>query len=114
MAAVQLVAAVVGLAVLLGGAVAVLFFFSKKNTQDFVRQENVDVKARLETVEKAVVEAKAAEAACQVRLVKAEATIATLTEVFSGNNAVIELKALVDTNHQVVMAKLEELHAVAS
>lgn len=101
-AAIQLVAAVIGTAILLGGAVATLFFFSKRNTQDFVRQENVDIRSRLATVEES-------EKACQKRLNKAEATIATLTEVFSGHNAVVELRGIVDEHHHSVMARLDEL-----
>ena len=105
--AIGLVTAVIGLAILLGGSVAVLFAYFKKTTKDILRVENSDLRDRLATVETSDKE-------CKIRLAKAEATIKTLTEVFSGHSAVVELKALVDENHQKVMAKLDELRVNAT
>lgn len=99
---VAIVSGVVGLAILLGGAAAIGYTHFRKTARDVLRQENEDVNKRLDSVEKS-------EQQCQLRLAKAESTIQTLTDVFSGHNSVVELKAVVNDNHQTVIEKLDEL-----
>lgn len=104
-AIVGLISSVIGLAVLLGGAVAVLFAYFRKSTRDILRQDNADLRTRLTTVEES-------HRNCEERLARNEATIKTLTDVVTGASAVAELKDIVDNNHQVVMAKLDQLSSV--
>lgn len=106
---VAIVSGVVGLAILLGGAAAIGYTHFRKTARDVLRQENIDVNKRLDSVEKS-------EQQCQLRLAKAESTIQTLTDVFSGRNSVIELKTVVNDNHQTILEILEDLrrHAASS
>lgn len=100
--AIALVSAIIGLAILLGGSIAVLFAYLKKTTKDILRVENSDLRDRLTTVEKA-------EDECKERLVRAESTIKTLTDVVTGASAVAELKETVERHHQTILARLDRL-----
>lgn len=96
--AISLVASVFGLAILMAGAIAVVFSQAKKNGRDYVRQENADLTVRLETVEKERDELKERVAALEGALA-----------VVSGMSAVTELRAAVTAYHEELTKRLDRL-----
>lgn len=101
-ALVSLVSAVIGLAILLGGAVAVLFSQLKKNTNQIIRDENDDLTRRLKTVE-------TKEEECKERLSKQEATTKVLTDMVTGTTAVADLSTVVAGYHAELVNRLDAL-----
>lgn len=98
----SVVASVLGLAMLLGGAVAVLFSQLRRNTTQIVREENQDLRDRLRTVEQL-------EEECKERLTKAETTIQVVSDMVTGASAVAELATLVAFNHDEMLRRLDRL-----
>ena len=96
--------AVLGLAVLLGGVIAVLFSQLRRNTTAIVREENEDLRNRLRTVEML-------EETCKERLASQEATTQVLSDMVTGASAVSELGALVGSNHEDVIRRLDTIDA---
>lgn len=101
-AAVSFVAAVLGLAVLLGAVIAVLFSQLRRNTTALVREENEDLRKRLDTV-------IVAEKECSVRLAKQEATTKILSDLVTGTTAVKELSMIVTANHEAIVTRLDKM-----
>lgn len=102
--------AVMGLAVLLGGVIAVMLSQLRRNTTSIVREENEDLRQRLASVEaqeKECKEALATQAAAHgERMAKAEATMKVLSDMVTGASAVVELTTVVSTNHSETLNRL--------
>lgn len=96
------ISAVLGLAALVGAAIAVLFSQLRKNTTQIVREENEDLRKRLVTVE-------SAEEQCKDRLAKQEATTQVLSDMVTGASAVSDLAAVVTANHAEILKRLEAI-----
>lgn len=102
--AISFAAGVLGLAVLLGGVIAVLFSQLRRNTTSIVREENNDLRLRLETVEKR-------ENECKERLAALETTTKHVVDMLSGAAAVTALETTVAFQHNEVLERLKAIDA---
>lgn len=102
--AINFAGAVLGLAVLLGAVIAVLFTQFRKNTMAILREENADLRLRLTTVEKH-------EKECKLRLAELETTTRHMADMLTGAAAVAELATTVAFNHNDLLKRLEKLAA---
>lgn len=107
--AVNLVAGVVGVTLLLAGVIAVLFSQLRKNTTQIVRDENADLRERLVTVEGQVVAAEKREENCKERLTDLETTSRHLADMLTGASAVADLATLVAFHHDEQAAALRRV-----
>lgn len=96
--AIGLVTAVLMLASLMAGVIAVLFSQLKKNTNQIIRDENADLRSRLTTVEKE-------RDALKERVAAMEGALAVVT----GNTAVAELRGALEGYHEELSRRLDNL-----
>lgn len=102
MSIVAFVSAALGLAILVGGALAVAYVYFRRNVTQLVREENADLRDRLRTVE-------GSEEQCKERLAKHEGTIQVLSDMVTGASAVAELTTVVAFNHDEILKRLDAL-----
>lgn len=102
--AVSLVAGVLGIAGLIGTALAVLITGRTKGTIQVLKDDNEALNGRVKTLE-------TTEQACQKRLTAIEAQNAALTEVVTSAAKVDALADLVNVHHTEVLRRLEALGA---
>ena len=91
---------------------AVLWSQLRKNTQQIVRDENQDLRNRVDTLEDKLDEAVAREEECQRRLSELEASNEVMRDLVTGANsvtAVAELATTLAFNHAEVMERLTKV-----
>lgn len=101
---VSIVAAVLGIAGLIGTAMAVLIAARSKGTIEVLEKDNKALRDRMDTLE-------SIEEECQKRLDKLEDLNRVLTETVTSAAKVDALSSKLDTHHADVIRRLEQLGA---